>query len=115
MREYERRVGDGVQAWFDLISIFYKLRNLFTAYAVRARFREQVVRILQGNLYLPESLERARALITLMQESYEKVAADPENLLAPGALVPPTGPAAPGTRDGAGSGSRRSSRSTHAR
>jgi 1H-pyrrole-2-carbonyl-[peptidyl-carrier protein] chlorinase len=88
MKDYERRVGDGVQAWYDLISIFYKLRNLFTAYAVRKRFREQVVRILQGNLYIPESLQRARDLIALMQESFEKVTSDPENLLAPGALVP---------------------------
>jgi 1H-pyrrole-2-carbonyl-[peptidyl-carrier protein] chlorinase len=114
LQAYQRRVGDGVQAWFDLISLFYKLRNLFTAYAVRTRFREQVVRILQGNLYIPESLDRARELIALMQESFDKVATDPQNLLAPGALVPPTEPSAPATPDGAGSGTRRSNRSTPA-
>src|SRR5207247_2969625 len=59
LASYEQRVGAGVQAWYDLIAMFYKLRNLFTAYAVRKRFREQVVRILQGNLYIPESLSRA--------------------------------------------------------
>jgi FADH2 O2-dependent halogenase len=91
-KEYERRVGDGVQAWYDLIAMFYRLRNIFTAYAVRKRFREKVVRILQGNLYQPESLERAREMIALMQESAEVIAADPENLLAPGAMVPQTRP-----------------------
>jgi FADH2 O2-dependent halogenase len=89
-KEYEARVGDGVQAWYDLIAMFYRLRNIFTAYAVRKRFREKVVRILQGNLYQPESLERAREMIALMQESAEVIAADPENLLAPGAMVPQT-------------------------
>ena len=43
-----------------LIALFYKLQNLFTIFAVKKRFREQVVRILQGNLYIPESLARAR-------------------------------------------------------
>jgi 1H-pyrrole-2-carbonyl-[peptidyl-carrier protein] chlorinase len=87
-KEYERRLGDGVQAWYDLIAMFYRLRNIFTSYAVRKRFREKVVRILQGNLYQPESLERAREMIAIMQGSAETIASDPENLLAPGAMVP---------------------------
>jgi FADH2 O2-dependent halogenase len=86
-KEYERRVGDGIDAWYDLIALFYKLQNLFTIFAVKKRFRERVVRILQGNLYMPDSLERAREIIALMHESYEKVMADETNLLRPGALV----------------------------
>jgi FADH2 O2-dependent halogenase len=86
LKEYERRVNDGVDAWYQLISLFYRLQNLFTMYAVRKRFREQVVRILQGNLYLPESLARAREIIALMDSSYESVMADPGNLLRPGAM-----------------------------
>src|SRR5262249_52908581 len=88
IKEYEQRVGDGVQAWYDLISIFYKLRTLLTAYAVRKRLREPVIRILQGNLYIPESLQRAREILDMMQDSFEKVMSDPENMLAPGAMVP---------------------------
>jgi flavin-dependent dehydrogenase len=88
---YERRVGDGVEAWYDLISLFYRLQNLFTIFAIKKRFREQVVRILQGNLYIPDSLQRAREMITMMEESYEKVMADPSNLLRPGALDPERG------------------------
>jgi hypothetical protein len=45
-----------------------------------------VVRILQGNLYLPESLERAREIIALMEASYDAVMSDPDNLLRPGAM-----------------------------
>lgn len=85
-KEFERRVGDGVEAWYDLIALFYNLQNLFTRFAVRKSFRERVVRILQGNLYLPESLERAREMIAIMQESYQKIMSDPDNLLRPRAL-----------------------------
>ncbi|HZA40917.1 MAG TPA: hypothetical protein VFA00_09870, partial [Actinomycetota bacterium] len=72
---YSRRVGEGVDAWYDLIALFYKLQNLFTIFAVRKRFREKVVRILQGNLYMPGSLQRAREMIQIMEESYERIIA----------------------------------------
>jgi len=85
-KEYSRRVGDGVEAWYRMISLFYRLQNLFTAFAVRKRYRERVIRILQGNLYMPDSLARAREMISIMEEAYEKIMADPRNLLRPGAL-----------------------------
>src|SRR5439155_18933939 len=87
-KNFEARVGDGVEAWYDLIALFYRLQNLFTSFAVRKRFREPVVRILQGNLYIPDSLERAREMIRLMQETYDDVMSNPNNLLRPGALDP---------------------------
>ena len=87
-KEFEARVGEGVEAWYDLIALFYRLQNLFTRFAVRPAFRERVVRILQGNLYMPETLQRAREMIAIMQESYEKIMKDPNNLLRPGALAP---------------------------
>jgi 1H-pyrrole-2-carbonyl-[peptidyl-carrier protein] chlorinase len=85
-KEYEQRVGDGVEAWYELIALFYRLQNLFTIYAVKKRFREKVVRILQGNLYVPDTLDRAREIIRIMEESHETVMSDPGNLLRPGAL-----------------------------
>jgi len=84
---YERTVTDGVEAWYDLISLFYKLQNLFTLFAIRRDYREHVVRILQGNLYMPETLQRARAMISIMEASYERIIAQPDNLLHPGALT----------------------------
>lgn len=86
--EYEHRIGDGVDAWYDLIALFYKLQNLFTAFAVNPRYREKVVRILQGNLYIPESVERAREIIAMMERSYDQIMRDTTNLLRPGALSP---------------------------
>lgn len=91
LRQYESRVTDGVEAWYDLIALFYKLQNLFTWFAVKKEYRETVVRILQGNLYMPESLARAREMISVMEEAYERVMAQPRNLLRPGALTPGRG------------------------
>lgn len=85
--KYERRITEGVDAWYDLIALFYKLQNLFTLFAVKKEHREKVVRILQGNLYLPETLSRAREMISLMDAAYERIMAQPANLLRPGALT----------------------------
>lgn len=87
LQAFEHRVTDGVDAWYELISLFYKLQNLFSIFAVRRDFREKVVRILQGNIYQPESLERAREMIGLMNATYERVMEQPDNLLRPGALA----------------------------
>lgn len=87
LEAYARRVSDGVEAWYDLISLFYKLQNMFTLFAVKPAFRENIIRILQGNLYMPESLARARRMISLMEETYVRVMEQPENLLRPGALA----------------------------
>lgn len=86
--EYQRRVSEGVSAWYDVISMFYKLQNLFTYFAVKKNFRENVIRILQGNLYMPESIERAREMIILMENAYDRAMNNPNSLLRPGALTP---------------------------
>jgi len=83
---YERRVTDGVDAWYELITLFYKLQNLFTYFAVKPHSRERVIRILQGNLYQPETLQRARDMISIMRATHERVMDQPASLLRPGAL-----------------------------
>jgi 1H-pyrrole-2-carbonyl-[peptidyl-carrier protein] chlorinase len=84
---YERSVGDGIQLWYELTDLFYRLQNLFTRFAVSRRYREDVIRILQGNLYVPVMQERARRMLAVMRQAYEAASLDPENLLRPGALV----------------------------
>jgi flavin-dependent dehydrogenase len=85
--EYEHRISDGVDAWYDIISLFYKLQNLFTIFAVDRRFREKVVRILQGNIYIPESLQRAREIIAMMNAAHARITAQPSSLLRRGAIA----------------------------
>lgn len=86
-KAFEHRVSDGVEAWYRLIALFYKLQNLFTYFATKQEHREAVVRILQGNLYQPEPLQRAREMIAKMEDAYDRIMADPANLLRPWALA----------------------------
>jgi len=87
-QQYQHRVSDGVQVWYDLIALFYKLQHVFTYFAIRPRYREKVVRILQGNVYQPSAVAQAREIITLMQQSYERIISEPKHLFLPGALMP---------------------------
>jgi 1H-pyrrole-2-carbonyl-[peptidyl-carrier protein] chlorinase len=87
-QEYQGRVETGVDIWYDLISTFYRLQNLVTRYATSPRWREQIVRTLQGNPYLPDTQERATALLAAMNRSYESILQDPENLLRPWSMDP---------------------------
>ncbi|HEX9712786.1 MAG TPA: NAD(P)/FAD-dependent oxidoreductase [Actinomycetota bacterium] len=85
---YQDRVETGVDVWYDLISTFYSLQNLVSRYAIHPRWREQIVRTLQGNPYIPETQERARGLLAKMHESYEYVKANPNSLLRPWQMTP---------------------------
>ena len=69
------------QSDLNLLGQFIQI--IFTLFAVGNRFREKLVRTLQGNLYMPETLQRARELIDQMRDSYEKIMANPDNLLRP--------------------------------
>lgn len=81
LADYERTVTSGVSVYYDLISMFYRLQNLFTFYASKEASKETVIRILQGNPYAPGSQRRARAMIELMEESRARIQANPDHLL----------------------------------
>jgi flavin-dependent dehydrogenase len=86
--DYQQRVETGVDIWYDLIATFYRLQNLVTSYATRPRWREEIVRTLQGNPYLPDTQARARTILDAMNESYRQVLRDPKNLLRPWMMDP---------------------------
>lgn len=86
--EYASKVNDGVDIWYETTDLFYRLQQLFGRFALDRRYREDIARSLQGNPYEPENQARYRRILRLMQETYEQVMADPENLLRPGALDP---------------------------
>jgi flavin-dependent dehydrogenase len=80
---FEQRVTKGVDIWYELIETFYRTQNLLSWYAIRRRWREKLTGALQGNPYDPVTQERSRVLLDAMNESYERVMADPNNLLRP--------------------------------
>jgi flavin-dependent dehydrogenase len=85
---YHEQVNTGADVWYDTISMFYKLQNLLTRFVTHPQWRESVIRALQGNPYDPENGARSRKLVQGMQEAYEKVLAQPGNVLRPWAMDP---------------------------
>jgi len=83
---YERRVGSGVDIWYELIDTFYQLQTLVSRFVTNPRYREMIIRTLQGNPYDPDTQARARSLLEDMKKTFEKVMADPDNLLRPYAM-----------------------------
>jgi 1H-pyrrole-2-carbonyl-[peptidyl-carrier protein] chlorinase len=85
---YHNRINDGVDSWYETISLFYKLQNLLTRYVTHRKWREYVIRALQGNPYNPENVARNKVLQNAMEESYDRVLSNPQNLLRPWAMDP---------------------------
>ncbi|MDP9342533.1 MAG: tryptophan 7-halogenase [Actinomycetota bacterium] len=71
-REFEATMGRGVKNWYNFISVYYRLNVLFTAFVRDPRYRLDVLKLLQGDVYDETEPE----VLTLMRE---KVAAVERN------------------------------------
>ena len=85
---YHTRINTGLDSWYETISLFYRLQNLLTRFVSHRKWREYVIRALQGNPYNPENVARNKVLQDAMQESYERVLNDPASLMRPWAMDP---------------------------
>ena len=66
----------GVSSWYDFISIYYRLNILFTAFIDDPRYRQDVIRMLQGDVYDGEEPPALGA----MRDFVAAVEADPNHL-----------------------------------
>ncbi|MGH2777415.1 MAG: NAD(P)/FAD-dependent oxidoreductase [Actinomycetota bacterium] len=85
---YHTRIDTGLESWYETISLFYKLQNLLTRFVTHRKWREYVIRALQGNPYNLENVARNKELHDAMQASYEGVINNPKNLMRPWAMDP---------------------------
>lgn len=87
--EYEKKLRKGVRNWHEFISIYYRLNILFTAFVQDDRYRLDVLKMLQGDVY---DDEEPKAL-TAMREIVAAVENDPNHLWHPylGDLKAPAG------------------------
>lgn len=85
---YASKLRRGVNNWYEFISIYYRLNILFTAFVQDPRYRLDVLKMLQGDVY---DDEEPRALAA-MREIVEAVEGDPDHLWHPylGSLRAPT-------------------------
>jgi 1H-pyrrole-2-carbonyl-[peptidyl-carrier protein] chlorinase len=85
---YETKLRRAVRYWYEFISIYYRLNVLFTAFVQDERYRIDVLKMLQGDVYdgeEPKVLKAMRDIVTVVEN-------DPEHLWHPylGTLRPPT-------------------------
>ena len=76
---YESTLRNGVSAWYEFITLYYRLNLLFTAFVQDPRYRIDVLKLLQGDVYDGEKPE----VLRIMREIVEAVEADPDHLWHP--------------------------------
>jgi FADH2 O2-dependent halogenase len=69
---YGQQVGGGVDVWYQLTDLSYRMPLLFTLFIISRKHRSDLVRVLQGNPYVPENQDKARVIIGEMWEVYER-------------------------------------------
>jgi 1H-pyrrole-2-carbonyl-[peptidyl-carrier protein] chlorinase len=76
---YAATLRRGVANWYEFISIYYRLNILFTAFVQDPRYRLDVLKLLQGDVYDDEEPRALQA----MREIVAAVEADPTHLWHP--------------------------------
>lgn len=76
---YEAKIKRAVRNWYEFITIYYRLNVLFTAFVEDPRYRNDVLQMLQGDVY---NEEKPKALAE-MQKVVEAVENDPTHLWHP--------------------------------
>jgi FADH2 O2-dependent halogenase len=78
-KRYEDKLRRGVNNWYKFISIYYRLNILFTAFVQDPRYRLDVLKMLQGDVYDEEE----PAALAAMRDVVSAVEADPQHLWYP--------------------------------
>lgn len=64
---YETTMRRGTKNWYEFITVYYRLNVLFTAFVQDPKYRIEVLKLLQGDLYdtdEPEVLKEMRKIVT---------------------------------------------------
>jgi FADH2 O2-dependent halogenase len=74
--EYEATLRRGTRNWYNFISVYYRLNVLFTAFIRDPRYRLDVLKLLQGDVYE----EQEPPVLTKMREIVETVENTPTHV-----------------------------------
>lgn len=69
---YESTIRRGTKNWYNFITVYYRLNVLFTAFVQDPRYRLDVLKLLQGDVYddaEPEVLTRMRNIVTEVEKN----------------------------------------------
>lgn len=70
--EFERTTGRGARNWYKFISVYYRLNVLFTAFVLDPRYRLDVLKLLQGDVYdeeEPPVLAKMREIVSEVERN----------------------------------------------
>lgn len=73
---YEAFLRRGVRNWYEFISLYYRLNVLFTAFIQDSRYRLDIIKLLQGDVYdeeEPEVLRAMRETVTAVEQNKNHV------------------------------------------
>jgi FADH2 O2-dependent halogenase len=73
---YETTIRRGTRNWYNFISVYYRLNVLFTAFVLDPRYRVDVIKLLQGDVYEedePSVLTRMRNIVSEVEQSPKHV------------------------------------------
>jgi len=65
-------MGRGMKNWYNFITIYYRLNVLFTAFVNDPKYRLDMLKLLQGDVYddeQPAVIERMREIVTAVEEN----------------------------------------------
>lgn len=65
---YEATLRRGTKNWYDFISLYYRLNVLFTAFVQDRRYRLDVLKLLQGDVYDEEQPEVLQIMKNIVKE-----------------------------------------------
>jgi len=74
---FESTMRRGVKNWYDFINVYYRLNCLFSAFVLDKRYRLDVIKLLQGDVYDDDAPEVLRK----MQDTVRKVEQDEKHVL----------------------------------
>lgn len=71
-KNFETTLRQGTKNWYDFISIYYRLNVLFTAFVQDERYRIDIVKLLQGDVYdeeAPRVLTTMKNIVTEVEQN----------------------------------------------
>jgi len=73
---YEATMGRGVKHWYDFITVYYRLNVLFSHFVQSPKYRLDVLKLLQGDVYE----EQEPPVLALMRKKVEEVEQNPDHM-----------------------------------
>ena len=71
-KTFEDTISRGTKNWYDFISVYYRLNVLFTYFITHPRYRLDVLKLLQGDVYddaRPPVLDKMRAMVSEVEQN----------------------------------------------